>query len=210
VESAEKRHWSGIGKLVRDISFAFRFQLIASAQLSLCCIRVDCVCKLTDSGIHVADDAVNCRSVRGDVRGFVSASRGGLHGVGETREMEYLPMPHAATIKNVPALFRMVKARRAEGVEWGENDRRAARRALAKVLEIRMGQRRSSTPRGLPTREWSRRGRASLGVHGTRAWSAPLEPCPWRRREASSPRRPAIRRHAPRWWQKGGHEWRGS
>lgn len=49
-------------------------------------------------------------------------------------------MPQTATIKSLPAAFRMMKAMQAEGVEWGEDDRGAARHALAAVLEGRMDQ----------------------------------------------------------------------
>src|SRR5918995_4548511 len=49
-------------------------------------------------------------------------------------------MPQTATIKSLPAAFRMMKAMQAEGVEWGEEYRGAARHALAELLEGRMGQ----------------------------------------------------------------------
>jgi hypothetical protein len=49
-------------------------------------------------------------------------------------------MPHIATIKSLPAAFRMMKAMQAEGVEWGEDYRGAACQALAELLEGRMGQ----------------------------------------------------------------------
>ncbi len=39
-------------------------------------------------------------------------------------------MPQAATIKRLPHAFRMVKAMQAQGIEWGEDDRRAAGVAL--------------------------------------------------------------------------------
>ena len=48
-------------------------------------------------------------------------------------------MPQAATIKSLPAAFRMMKAMQAEGVEWGENYRAAARAAVIDVLATRMG-----------------------------------------------------------------------
>ena len=48
-------------------------------------------------------------------------------------------MPHVATIESLPAAFRMMKAMQAEGVEWGEDYRTAARAALKEVLETRMG-----------------------------------------------------------------------
>jgi transposase-like protein len=49
-------------------------------------------------------------------------------------------MPQTATIKSLPVAFEMVKAMQAEGVEWGEDYRGAARRTLAELLEGRMGQ----------------------------------------------------------------------
>jgi putative transposase len=48
-------------------------------------------------------------------------------------------MPQTATIKSLPAAFRMMKAMQAEGVEWGEDYRGSARAALAELLEGRMG-----------------------------------------------------------------------
>ena len=48
-------------------------------------------------------------------------------------------MPQSATIESLPAAFRMMKAMQAEGVEWGEDYRTAARAALKEVLEARMG-----------------------------------------------------------------------
>jgi transposase-like protein len=49
-------------------------------------------------------------------------------------------MPQAATIKSLPVAFAMVKAMQAEGVEWGEDYRQAARVALVELLEGRMEQ----------------------------------------------------------------------
>ena len=49
-------------------------------------------------------------------------------------------MPQAATIKSLPAAFRMMKAMQAEGVEWGEDYRQATRQALAELLEGRMAE----------------------------------------------------------------------
>jgi transposase-like protein len=49
-------------------------------------------------------------------------------------------MPQTATIKSLPAAFAMMKAMQAEGVEWGEDYRGAARQALAELLEDRMDQ----------------------------------------------------------------------
>ena len=67
-------------------------------------------------------------------------------GVGETREMEYLPMPQAATIKSLPVAFRMLNAGQVEGVEWGEDDREVPAQALVEVPEYRIGCRTSPTP----------------------------------------------------------------
>ncbi len=47
-------------------------------------------------------------------------------------------MPQVATIKSLPAAFRMMKTLQAEGVEWGEDDRTAARVAAVDVLATRM------------------------------------------------------------------------
>jgi putative transposase len=47
-------------------------------------------------------------------------------------------MPQTATIRSLPAAFAMMKAMQAEGVEWGEDYRGAARQALAELLEGRM------------------------------------------------------------------------
>ena len=49
-------------------------------------------------------------------------------------------MPQTATIKSLPVAFAMLKAMRAEGVEWGEDYRGAARHALAELLEGRMAE----------------------------------------------------------------------
>jgi putative transposase len=49
-------------------------------------------------------------------------------------------MPQTATIKSLPVAFAMVKAMQAEGVEWGEDYRGAARCALAELLEGRMAE----------------------------------------------------------------------
>jgi putative transposase len=49
-------------------------------------------------------------------------------------------MPQTATIKSLPAAFRMMKAMQAEGVEWGEDYRQGARDAVAALLEGRMDQ----------------------------------------------------------------------
>jgi transposase-like protein len=47
-------------------------------------------------------------------------------------------MPQAATIKSLPAAFRMLKAMQAQGIEWGEDYRHAAAAALKDVLKVRM------------------------------------------------------------------------
>ena len=49
-------------------------------------------------------------------------------------------MPQTATIKSLPAGFRMMKAMQAEGVEWGEDYRLGARDAVAELLRGRMEQ----------------------------------------------------------------------
>ena len=48
-------------------------------------------------------------------------------------------MPRTATIKSLPAAFRMMKAMQADGVEWGEDYRQGARQAVVELLEGRMG-----------------------------------------------------------------------
>lgn len=50
-------------------------------------------------------------------------------------------MPQTATITSLPVAFEMMKAMQAEGVEWGEDDRTAAREAVAGLLEGRMHER---------------------------------------------------------------------
>ena len=45
-------------------------------------------------------------------------------------------MPQAATIKSLPRAFRMMKAMQAQGIEWGEDYRRAGAQALKDVLEL--------------------------------------------------------------------------
>ena len=39
-------------------------------------------------------------------------------------------MPQAATIKSLPRAFRMMKTLQAQGIEWGEDYRRAGALAL--------------------------------------------------------------------------------
>ena len=50
-------------------------------------------------------------------------------------------MPQTATITSLPVAFEMMKAMQAEGVEWGEDYRAAAREAVAMVLQGRMHER---------------------------------------------------------------------
>jgi putative transposase len=47
-------------------------------------------------------------------------------------------MPHMATIERLPDAFAMVKAMRADGLEWGEGYRPLGREALAEIIEGRM------------------------------------------------------------------------
>jgi putative transposase len=47
-------------------------------------------------------------------------------------------MPQTATIRSLPAAFRMMKAMQAEGVEWGEDYRQGARDAVVELLRGRM------------------------------------------------------------------------
>ena len=49
-------------------------------------------------------------------------------------------MPQTATIRSLPAAFRMMKGMQAEGLEWGEDYRGAAQQALTELLEGRMDQ----------------------------------------------------------------------
>ena len=94
-------------------------------------------------------------------------------------------MPQSATIKSLPRAFRMMKAMQAQGIEWGEDYRRAGALALKDVLEVRMGagidrhleemerlgeadRRNGSYPRWLLTEL----GEIELSVPRTRRWSA--------------------------------------
>ena len=47
-------------------------------------------------------------------------------------------MPQTATIKRLPAAFRMMKSMQAECVEWGEDYRQGARDAVAALLAAGM------------------------------------------------------------------------
>jgi len=49
-------------------------------------------------------------------------------------------MPQTAAIKSLPVAFALMEAMQAEGVEWCEDYRGAARQALAQLLEARMDQ----------------------------------------------------------------------
>jgi len=49
-------------------------------------------------------------------------------------------MPHGVTIDSLPAAFEMMKAMRAEGVEWSRDYRPAARAAVRDLLEEEMAQ----------------------------------------------------------------------
>jgi predicted outer membrane lipoprotein len=49
-------------------------------------------------------------------------------------------MAQTATIKSLRFAFAMLNAMQAEDVEWGEDDRAAARQALAELLEGRMAE----------------------------------------------------------------------
>ena len=47
-------------------------------------------------------------------------------------------MPHSVTIKSLPRAFEKMKALEAEGLEWGEDHRLAAREALMSALQGRL------------------------------------------------------------------------
>ena len=47
-------------------------------------------------------------------------------------------MPRLATIERLPDAFAMVKAMRADGLEWGEGYRPLGRQALAEIIENQM------------------------------------------------------------------------
>ena len=44
-------------------------------------------------------------------------------------------MPHSVTIKSLPAAFAMMKAMHPDGLEWGEDYRPFARKAVAEIIE---------------------------------------------------------------------------
>ena len=94
-------------------------------------------------------------------------------------------MPQTATIKSVPRAFRMMKAMQAQGVEWGEDYRRAGAHALKEVLEGHMAagidrHLAEMTARGAADRRngsysrWlmTELGEIELAVPRTRTWSA--------------------------------------
>lgn len=49
-------------------------------------------------------------------------------------------MPQAVTIASLPAAFEMMKAMRAEGLEWSQDYRPAARQAVCEILQDQMAQ----------------------------------------------------------------------
>ena len=49
-------------------------------------------------------------------------------------------MSQTATIRRLPQAFEIIKEMRAEGYEWGEDDRGAGREVLAEILEGRMAE----------------------------------------------------------------------
>ena len=94
-------------------------------------------------------------------------------------------MPQAATIKSLPRAFRMMKTLQAQGIEWGEDYRRAGALALKDVLEGRMAagvdrhldemaERGAADRRNGSYRRWlmTELGEIELSVPRTRSWSA--------------------------------------
>ncbi len=94
-------------------------------------------------------------------------------------------MPQSATIKSLPRAFRMMEAMQAQGIEWGEDYRRAAGAALKEVLEGRMAERidrhleeiaagETADRRNGSYRRWlmSELGEIELSVPRTRSFSA--------------------------------------
>ncbi len=94
-------------------------------------------------------------------------------------------MPQAATIKSLPGAFRMMKVMQAQGIEWGEDYRRAGALALKDVLEGRMAAgvdrhleemaaRGAADRRNGSYRRWlmTELGEIELSVPRTRSWSA--------------------------------------
>ncbi len=94
-------------------------------------------------------------------------------------------MPRAATIKSLPHAFRMMKTMQAQGIEWGEDYRHAARAALKDILQGRMvagidrhlaemAGRGAADRRNGSYSRWlmSELGEIELAVPRTRSWSA--------------------------------------
>ncbi len=94
-------------------------------------------------------------------------------------------MPQAATIKSLPHAFRMMKTMQAQGIEWGEDYRHAARAALKDILQGRMAAgidrhlaemagRGAADRRNGSYSRWlmSELGEIELAVPRTRSWSA--------------------------------------
>ncbi len=94
-------------------------------------------------------------------------------------------MPQVATIKSLPRAFRMMKAMQAQGIEWGEDYRRAGAQALKEVLEGRMAAgidhhlaemaaRGAADRRNGSYRRWlmTELGEIELSVPRTRSWGA--------------------------------------
>ncbi len=74
-------------------------------------------------------------------------------------------MPRAATTKRLPGAFRMMKAMQAQGIEWGEDCRRAGALALKAVLEGRMAGAAERHPE-----EMERRDEADQGPSKPACW----------------------------------------
>ncbi len=94
-------------------------------------------------------------------------------------------MPQSATIKSLPRAFRIMKAMQAQGIEWGEDYRRAGALAPKGVLEGHMARRIDWYLDGMAVREVADRrngsyrrwlmtelGEIGLGVPRSRTWSA--------------------------------------
>lgn len=94
-------------------------------------------------------------------------------------------MPQSATIKSLSRAFRMMKSMQAQGIEWGEDYRRAGAEALKDILETRMAAgidqhlaemaaRGAADRRNGAYRRWllTELGAIELCVPRTRSWSA--------------------------------------
>ncbi len=92
-------------------------------------------------------------------------------------------MPRVATIKSLPGAFRMMKAMQAQGIEWGEDYRRAGAQALKDLLKGRMAgavdrhleemeRRDEADRRNGSYRRWlmTELGEIKLAVPRTRVW----------------------------------------